>query len=183
LALNATIFKVNLQIADMNRHYYAEHPLTLSRHPSENDERMMVRLLAYALNAHPHLDFGQGLIDDESADLWQKDLTGVIELWIDVGLPDERLIRKACGRAKQVIVYCYGGRAAQLWFDQNASLFARQKNLNIISFSQESTKAMAALVQRKMELQCNIQEDQIWLMDAKENVIVTYTVLQSTNEA
>ena len=166
----------------MNRHYYAEHALTLSRHPSENDERMMVRLLAFALNAHPHLDFGQGMIDDESADLWQKDLTGAIELWIDVGLPDEKLVRKACGRAKQVIIYCYGGRAAQMWYDQNASLFARQKNLNIISFSQESTKAMTALVQRKMELQCNIQEDQIWLMDAKENVTVTYNVLMSTNE-
>lgn len=167
----------------MNRHYYAEHALTLSRHPSENDERMMVRLLAFALNAHPHLDFGQGMIDDESADLWLKDLTGAIELWIDVGLPDEKLVRKACGRAKQVIIYCYGGRAAEMWFDQNASLFSRQKNLNIISFSQESTKAMTALVQRKMELQCNIQEDQIWLMDAKENVAVTYSVLKSTIEA
>lgn len=165
----------------MDRHYYAEHALTLSRHPSENDERMMVRLLAFALNAHEHLDFGQGLSDDESADLWQKDLTGAIDLWIDVGLPDERLIRKACGRAKQVIVYCYGGRTAQMWFDQNASQFARQKNLSIISLSPESTKALATLVQRKMELQCNIQDEQIWLMDAKENITISYNNLKSIN--
>lgn len=182
MALSATIFKANLQIADMDRHYYAEHALTLSRHPSETDERMMVRLLAFALNAHDLLDFGQGMTDDESADLWQKDLTGIIELWIDVGLPDEKLIRKACGRAKQVIVYCYGGRTAQMWYDQNASQFSRQKNLSIISFSQETTKALTTLVQRKMQLQCNIQEGQIWLMDNKENVIVEYVVLKSTNE-
>ena len=182
MALKATVFKANLQIADMDRHYYAEHALTLSRHPSETDERMMVRLLTFALNAHEYLEFGQGMTDDESADLWQKDLTGVIELWIDVGLPDEKLIRKACGRAKQVIVYCYGGRAAQMWYDQNAKQFERQKNLSVISFSQESTKAMTALVQRTMPLQCNIQDGQIWLMDDKENIAVEYVVLKSANE-
>ena len=121
MAIKATIFKANLQIADMERHYYQDHTLTLAQHPSETDERMMVRLLAFALHAHEYLEFGQGMTNDEEADLWRKDLTGSIELWIDVGIPDEKLIRKACGRAKQVIVYCYGGRAAQMWFDQNSS--------------------------------------------------------------
>jgi len=182
VAIKATVFKINLQIADMDRHYYAEHALTISRHPSETDERMMVRLLTFALNAHEYLEFGQGMTDDESADLWKKDLTGVIELWIDVGLPDEKLIRKACGRAKQVIVYCYGGNAAKMWYDQNASLFARQKNLSIVSFSQESTKGMAAIVQRNMQLQCNIQDSEIWLMDDKENITIEYTVLKPLPE-
>ena len=182
MAIKATVFKANLQIADMDRHYYAEHALTLSQQPSETDERMMVRLLAFALHAHEYLEFGQGMTDDESADLWQKDLTGVIELWIDVGLPDEKLIRKACGRAKQVIVYCYGGRVAQMWFDQNASQFERQKNLTIISFSQESTRAIAALAQRTMQLQCNIQEGEVWLMDDKETVTIGREVLKAANE-
>ena len=182
MAIKATVFKANLQIADMDRHYYAEHALTLSRHPSETDERMMVRLLAFALHAHEYLEFGQGMTDDESADLWQKDLTGVIELWIDVGLPDEKLIRKACGRAKQVIVYCYGGRAAQMWFDQNSSQFERQKNLTIISFSQESTRAIAALAQRNMQLKCNIQEGQVWLMDDKDNVAIEQSVLKIASD-
>jgi uncharacterized protein YaeQ len=90
LAIKATVFKASLQIADMDRHYYAEHALTLSRQASETDERMMVRLLSFALNASEYLTFGEGMTDDESADLWQKDLTGAIELWIDVGLPDEK---------------------------------------------------------------------------------------------
>jgi uncharacterized protein YaeQ len=176
------VFKANLQIADMDRHYYAEHTLTLSRHPSETDERMMVRLLAFALHAHEYLEFGQGMTDDESADLWQKDLTGVIELWIDVGLPDEKLIRKACGRAKQVIVYCYGGRTAQMWFDQNSSQFERQKNLTIVNLPQESTRAIAALAQRTMQLQCNIQDGEVWLMDDKETVTIRREVLRSVND-
>jgi len=165
----------------MDRHYYAEHLLTLSRHPSETDERMMVRLLAFALNAHEYLSFGQGLTDDESADLWQKDLTGVIDLWIDVGLPDEKLIRKACGRAKHVIVYCYGGRSAQLWFEQNSSQFERQDNLTIVSITQESTRAIANLAKRTMKLQCNIQEGQIWLMDDKESITIELEVLKAQN--
>jgi uncharacterized protein YaeQ len=182
LAIKATVFKANLQIADMDKHYYAEHALTLSRHPSETDERMMVRLLAFALHAHEYLEFGQGMTDDESADLWQKDLTGIIELWIDVGLPDEKLIRKACGRAKQVIVYCYGGRAAQMWFDQNSNQFDRQKNLTVISIAQESSRAMAALAQRNMQLQCNIQEGEVWLMDDRETVTIGLEVLRAAND-
>ena len=161
MAIKATVFKVNLQIADMQRHYYAEHALTLSRHPSETDERMMVRLLAFAMHAHEYLEFGQGMTDDESADIWQKDLTGVIELWIDVGIPDEKLIRKACGRANQVIVYCYGGRSAQMWYDQNSAQFSRQKNLTIINIPQESSRAIALMAQKNMQLQCNIQEGEV----------------------
>jgi len=128
------VFKASLQIADMDRHYYAEHNLTISRQPSETDERMMVRLLSFALNASEYLAFGEGMTDDESADLWQKDLTGAIELWIDVGLPDEKLIRKACGRANRVVVYCYGGNAAKLWFEQNANNFHAQKTLPLLIY-------------------------------------------------
>ncbi len=179
MALKATVFKANLQIADMERHYYQEHTLTLSRHPSETDERMMVRLLAFAMHAHEYLEFGQGMTTDDEADLWQKDLTGVIELWIDVGLPDEKLIRKACGRANQVIVYCYGGRAAEMWYAQNSSQFERLKNLTIINLPQESTRAIAALAQRNMQLQCNIQDGQVWLMDGNSAVMVECVVLKA----
>ena len=105
MALKATIFKADLQIADMDRSYYANHALTIARHPSETDERMMVRVLAFALNAHERLEFGKGLSSDDAPDLWLKDLTGAIECWIDVGLPDERRGRGACGRAGRVARY------------------------------------------------------------------------------
>jgi len=97
--------------------YYQDHALTIARHPSETEERMMVRLLAFALNADGTLVFGAGLSADDEPDLWCKELTGNIQTWIDVGLPDEKRIRKACGRADSVFVYSYGGRAAQLWWE------------------------------------------------------------------
>ncbi len=180
MAIKATIFKANLQIADMERHYYQDHALTLARHPSETDERMMVRLLAFALHAHEHLEFGQGMTNDDEADLWRKDLTGAIELWIDVGIPDEKLIRKACGRARQVVVYCYGGRVADMWFAQNSALFERQKNLTIVNLPVASTQALARLAQRTMDLQCTIQDGQVWLSDGATSVQVERIALKNT---
>lgn len=179
MAIKATIFKANLQIADMERHYYQDHALTLARHPSETDERLMVRLLAFALHAHEYLEFGQGMTDDDEADLWRKDLTGSIELWIDVGIPDEKLIRKACGRARQVAVYCYGGRVADMWFAQNSVQFERLKNLTIVNLPVESTKALAKLAQRSMNLQCTIQDGQVWLSDGESSVQVERAILKS----
>jgi uncharacterized protein YaeQ len=179
MAIKATIFKANLQIADMERHYYQDHTLTLARHPSETDERMMVRLLAFALHAHEYLEFGQGMTDDDEADLWRKDLTGSIEQWIDVGIPDEKLIRKACGRSNQVIVYCYGGRVADMWFAQNSAQFERQKNLTIVNLPVESTKELAKLAQRTMNLQCTIQDGQVWLSDGDASVQVERVALKA----
>lgn len=172
MAIKATIFKASLQIADMERHYYQSHALTLARHPSETDERLMVRLLAFALHAHEHLEFGQGMTDEDEADLWLKDLTGAIKLWIDVGTPDEKLIRKACGRADQVVVYSYGGRIADMWFAQNSSQFERLRNLTVIALPAETTRAIAGLAQRTMQLQCTIQDGQVWLSDGNQSVEV-----------
>ncbi len=182
MAIKATIFKANLQIADMERHYYQDHALTLARHPSETDERLMVRLLAFALHAHEYLEFGQGMTADDEADLWLKDLTGSIELWIDVGIPDEKLIRKACGRSNQVVVYCYGGRVADMWFAQNSTQFARQKNLTIINLPVASTQALAKLAQRNMSLQCTIQDEQVWLSDGAVSVQVERAVLKAAEK-
>ena len=163
MALKSTIFKAELQIADMDRNYYHEHTLTLARHPSETDERLMVLLLAFALNAGESLSFGRGLSAEDEPDLCQKDLTGAIELWIDVGLPDEREIRKACGRARQVKVYSYGGRAAALWLEQSRDKLERASNLEVIDVPAEASQAMAALAQRNMRLQCTVQDGLVWL--------------------
>jgi len=163
MALSSTIFKANLQISDMDRNYYEEHHLTLARHPSETDERMMVRLLAFALHAHEHLGFTKGLCDDEEPALWQKSLTDEIELWIDVGLPDERRVRKACSRAAQVCLYIYGGRNADLWWQRNGDKFRRFSNLRVIEIPELVSNELAGLVQRSMQLQCTMQDGEFWL--------------------
>ena len=162
MAIKATVFKAALQIADMDRHYYADHALTLARHPSETDERMMVRLLAFALYADEALIFAKGLSSDEEPDLWHKDLTGAIVRWIEVGLPDERVIRKASGRASQVVVVSYG-RAADIWWNENRDKLQRLDNLTVLKLPGATTQALAALASRTMQLQCTIQESHIMM--------------------
>src|SRR5438105_4460628 len=180
MALKSTIFKVELQIADMDRHYYETHVLTLARHPSETDERMLVRLVAFALYAHPDLAFGRGLSTDDEADLWQKDLTGAIELWIDVGLPDERSLRKASGRAQHVVVVAYGGRGVDLWWNQNRSKLERLDNLTVINLPLSATRALADMADRNLELQCRIQDGQMWMAGAQDTVHIEPTRLFPT---
>jgi len=163
VALKATIFRAELQVSDLDRGHFGTHSLTLARHPSETDERMMVRLLAFALDADEALEFGRGLSAEDEPDLVRRDLTGVIELWIEVGLPDEREVRKASGRARQVKVYTYGGRSADLWWEQNAAALARLPNLTVVDVPDETAAAIEALAERTMKLACTIQEGQVWL--------------------
>lgn len=169
MALKATICKANLHIADMGRNYYAEHALTVARHPSETDERMMVRILAFALNAHEQLAFGKGLSDTDEPDLWQKDLTGAIAHWIEVGQPDDKRVLRACGRAARVTVYAYGSRA-ETWWKPIAEKLARAKNLAVWRIPAEASEALARLAARSMQLQCTVQDGQIWLSDASQTV-------------
>ena len=165
MAPNATICKAVLHIADVDRHYYEDHSLTLARHPSETDERMMVRLLAFARHGHEALSFGRGLSTEDEPALWQKDATGLIELWIEVGLPDEKAIRQACGRARQVCVYTYGGRAADQWWKQNGAALDRLNNLAVMNLPFEGSRALAGLAQRNMDLHCTIQDGQVLIGD------------------
>lgn len=173
MALSSTIFKAHLQISDMDRHYYDEHQLTLARHPSETDERMMVRLLAFALHANEHLCFTKGLCDDEEPALWQKSLSDEIELWIDVGLPDERRVRKACSRAAKVCLYIYGGRNAELWWQRNGDKLQRYNNLSVVEIPEAACNALVDLVQRSMQLQCTVQDGDFWLSCEDRTVTVT----------
>lgn len=179
MALKATIFKADIQISDMDRHYYAGHELTIARHPSETDERMMLRVLAFALYAHEQLSFTKGLSTDDEPDLWQKSLSDEIELWIDLGQPDEKRIRKAAGKSKQVILITYGGNSAQVWWDQNQDKFDRFNNLSILNIDETASKALTELTDRNMQLQCTIQDGQIWLGNETTTVEITPSRLKT----
>ena len=178
MAIKATIFKADIQIADMDRHYYQSHLLTIARHPSETDERMMVRLLAFARHAHEALSFAKGLSDAEEPDLWQKDLTGAIELWIDVGQPDDRRILKACGRAGHVKIYSYSSNSA-IWWNQIGSRVDRARHLEVINLSVATSTAMSKLAQRNMELQYTMQDGEIWVSGNGETLQIDLTILKS----
>ena len=172
MALKSTIFKAKLGIADMDRPYYGEHQLTLARHPSETDERLMVRLLAFALFADDRLEFGRGLSTEDEPALWIKDYTGDVRLWIEVGLPDERLLRRACGRADAVVVLAYGGRQVDIWWAKDGQTMSRLDKLHVLALDSEQSAMLAALAERGMELQCTVQDGQVWLTDGATTVAI-----------
>lgn len=172
MALKATVCKARLNVADMDRGYYAEHGLTLAQHPSETDERLMVRLLAFALNAHEELAFTRGLSTDYEPELWRHGPADEIRLWIELGLPDESRIRKACNRAERVLIYAYGGRAAAVWRQKMERRFERFDNLEVWSLPPEATDAMAAMAGKSMTLQCTVQDGQVGLGDDREHLLL-----------
>lgn len=178
MALKSTIFKVALAIADIDNSYYADHALTLARHPSETDERMMVRLAALALNAHQlqtvcngdgTLAFGAGLSDPDEPDVWLRDFTGQIRLWIEVGQPEDKPLLKACGKADQVVAYCFH-HAAEVWWRGIENKLARAQNLSVFRVPAEASQALAALAQRSMQLQATVQEGVLLMGDGARSI-------------
>jgi len=176
MALKSTVYKAELQVSDMDRHYYATHALTLARHPSETEERLMVRLLAFALHADEALAFGRGLSSDDEPDLWRKSLDGDIELWIDLGQPDESRIRKACGRARQVIVVNYGGRSADIWWDRHRPALSRIGNLTVLDIDGDTVAALGAMASRTMRLQGMLQDGQLELYGEGTSLAIATSV-------
>lgn len=176
MALKATIYKADLQIADMDRHYYADHQLTLAQHPSETIERLMVRILAFARFADEQLSFTKDLFETDEPALWQKDLTGQLEKWIEVGLPDENKIKKASARCRELAIIVYGTQVDE-WWNRNSKI----KNLNNVSVWQLSiatTQAIQTLCERTMQLQLNIIDGEWTLSSDKGSISIEWTALK-----
>lgn len=183
MALKSTIFKAQLQIADMDRSVYADHQLTLARHPSENDERMMMRLLAFALSVptddlRGNLEFTAGLSDTDVPDLWQKDLTGELVQWIEVGQPDEKRMTKACNRSERVRIWSFGS-STPIWWSGLENKVSRLANLEVWQVDTEASKALAGLAQRSMQLQVTVQEGQIWVGNGQDSVALEPKALKA----
>ena len=178
MALKSTIFKASLQVADIDHGYYADHALTLARHPSETDERMMVRLAALAFNAHQlqtvcngdgTLAFGAGLSDPDDPDVSLTDFTGQKRLWIEVGQPEDKPLAKACQKSDAVMVYCFN-HAAEVWWKGIETKLTRLDRLQVWRVPTEAAKALARLAQRSMQLQATVQEGVLMLGDGSQNV-------------
>lgn len=169
MAQNATIYKVELSISDMDRNYYETHKLTIAKHPSETDERLMVRIVAFAMNAHDHLEMTKGLSTDDEPDIWQKSLSGELEMWIALGLPSEKVVRQSCGKANDVIVYTYGSTAG-MWWDKIKNSTTRFDNLQVTNLAEAETSELAKLASRSMRLQVNIQDGDV-MVSADDDIV------------
>lgn len=170
MAAGSTIYKAQLSIADMDRNYYETHEITIAQHPSETDQRLMVRLAAFALNASDRLVITKGIGGDDEPELWEKNYGGEVELWIDLGQVDEKRLRKACGRSERVVVYTYNTKSATAWWKQYGSTFARFKNLRVIHLH---TEGIEALCERSMRLQCNISDGELSFHSDLGDVTIT----------
>jgi len=177
MAIKSTIYKADIQISNMDKHYFESHALTLARHPSESAERMMIRLLAFALHASEYMTFTKGLSTDDEPELWQKSLSDEIEVWIDLGQPDEKRLRKACGRAKQVFIFTYNYRSAIVWWEQIKNKLSRFDNLTIIAIADETYEAMGQIAKRNMQLQYMIQDGEVLLTDGENSITIIPKIL------
>mgnify|MGYP000352423292 CR=1 FL=1 len=170
MAQKATIYKVELSVCDMDRHYYETHKLTVAKHPSETDERLMVRILAFALNAHEQLEMTKGLSTDDEPDIWQKSLSGELELWVALGLPSEKIVRQSCGKADQVIIYTYGGTTAEVWWEKIKNSTTRFDNLQVLNFAENDTNELGKIANRSMKVQVNIQDGDV-MVSLDDNIV------------
>lgn len=183
MALKATIHKITLQLSDIDRGVYGEHTLTIARHPSETDERMLIRVLAYALNvpaddSRGRLELAKSLWDPDEPELWQVDLTGEIVQWIELGQPDERRLAKAAARAEQVTVYSYAA-STPIWWQALQGKLIRAPKVAIWQIEAAQSEALAALVERSMQWQVTVQDGTVWVASGDRQVEITPVLLRA----
>ncbi|GAB5413448.1 MAG: YaeQ family protein [Congregibacter sp.] len=182
MALKSTIIKIKLTVSDMDRHVYQDFPLAVARHPSETDARMMLRVAAFAMHADERLAFGRGISTQDEPDLWRQELNGDISLWVELGTPDPDRLRKACGRAEQVVLYAYGERRFSVWWEKHAPALARFSNLMVYEISDNEHEDLAALASQGsgLELQCTISDAELWISDSERSVEINPKLRTST---
>jgi len=178
MAISATVIKADLNISNIDDHYYQSHHLTLAKHPSENDTRMILRLIAFALYASDTLEFTRGLSSDDEPELWQKNLIDDIELWIELGQPDEKRLRKACHKADQVVVFSYGDNASKSWWSANQGKLSQLKNLRVIEMDSESYEQLEQFAQRHIQLNFTMQDKTLFISDDNHSMEWSPVILQ-----
>lgn len=176
MSIKATIYKANVQLSDIDRGVYGDHPVTIARHPSETDERLLVRLLAFAINQpadsnHGSLEFAKDMWEADEPSLWQKDYTGEIVHWIEVGQPDEKRLLRATSRVGRVSVYSFSS-STPIWWKAIEPKLTRARNLSVWQIPSEQSEALALLAQRTMNLDVTVQDGAIWVGDGKHSIEV-----------
>jgi uncharacterized protein YaeQ len=174
MALKATIYKATVHLADIDHQVYGDHDAVIARHPSETDERMLIRLLAFALNMPENddqgtLEFAKDMWDAGEPALWQRDLTGQLKHWIEVGQPDEKRLLQCSSRSERVSVYSFSSSTPQWWNGISAKV-ARARNLTVWQVPAIQSQALASLADRTMSLDVTVQDGTIWVGDGQRSV-------------
>ncbi len=182
MALGATVYKATIDVSDLDRDSYGNYVLTIARHPSETEERLMLRVLAFCRLAGERLEFGRGLSTEGEPALWELDDTGAIVQWVELGCPDVKQVRKAAGRSEHVQIVAYGEDRVGPWWDSNKGDFAKIGKLTVVSVSDEQVTALAAMASRNMKLAVTIQDGILWISDDRDSLQVEVMILQTEHE-
>mgnify|MGYP000040546019 FL=1 len=163
MALGATVYKAQLSISDLDRNWYGEPVLTLARHPSETETRLMLRVLAWCMRAGEKLEFGRGLSTDGDPALWELDDTGAIIDWVELGVPDLRTVRKAAGKSEHVLVLAYDEARTAPWWESLKGDFSKISKLAVVLIHDDEAKALGSMATRNMKLAVTIQDGVFWV--------------------
>ena len=182
MALGATIYKAIVDVSDIDRGYYESRTLTVARHPSETEARMMLRILAYALYAGEHVEFGRGISTEDEAAIWEINDAGDIGRWIEIGVPDTKTVRKAAGKSDDVVVIAYDEARIEPWWASHKGDFSKIDKLTVRWISDDDLAKLAAMAKRNMKLAATIQDGVVWLADDTQNIEIEIKSLMRRGE-
>ena len=176
MAQPAIIYRVNIQLSDVDRNLYQKLQTTVARHPSETPERLIARVLAYAVRFDPELAFTKGISAGDEPDLWIKGPDGRVTTWIEVGQPDPERLLKASRHAGRVILFAYGPTRFR-WENQHLSRLSAISNLTVLGIEYDFLSQIVARLQRAVNWELTITEGNLYLSIGEETLASALTVL------
>ncbi|WP_299659555.1 YaeQ family protein [uncultured Psychromonas sp.] len=176
MALKPTIFKMNINVSNLDQDLYETIPLTIAQHPSETTERMVTRILAFVLNNQEFLSFTKGLSEADDPDIWAKNYSDEFLLWVDVGEPGFERIKKACRQAKSVKVYTFNTKS-NVWWKQSLKDFSKI-TAQVYQFDFEQIQSFASLVERTMDFSITLTDNVFYIAADKGSCEVNLTTLK-----
>ncbi|HBV76674.1 MULTISPECIES: YaeQ family protein [Vibrio] len=176
MALKPTIYKFRIALTDMNQDYYDSLNLTIAQHPSESEDRMMARVLAFCLNAQPGLQFTKGLSSIEEPDIWLKSLDDQIQVWIEAGEPDPERIKKATRLAKQVKVYSFNTKS-DVWWKQNQTKFSQLK-AEVVRFDNVGIQDFSKMIARTLDIGVMLSGNSAYISADNSQCEISWETLQ-----
>lgn len=182
MALGAVVYKAQLSISNLDRGWYGQPVLTIARHPSETEKRLMLRMLAWCVRAGDRLEFGRGLSSEGEPALWEIDDTGAIVDWVELGAPDVRTVRKAAGKSERVLVLAYDADRTGPWWKSVKGELSKIDKLSVIFIPDAEAEALAAMASRSMKLAVTIQDGVIWVNSDSADVQINPEWLKRESE-
>jgi len=169
MALTATIYNFDVDLADNDRGVYETLAVRVAQHPSESDEYLIARLLAYLLEYAEGIAFSRGVSEPDEPTISVRDLTGAVKAWIEIGTPDAPRLHKASKAAARVAVYCHKDTAQ--WLRQlDRTAIHRADALELYAIDRDLINALVSRLDRRMALSVSITDRELFVSIGDDNL-------------